>query len=364
MNYEQRTNKGFTLIELAVAVGILTVVLAFASVIFKVSIGTSRTAMANAEVMQKLRAITEQLNADFKGLRKDTPLLIWFRQEPNDPNNRYDQIMFFANGDFQSTQLYSKTTEMPDPAGDKFVMGNVARIHYSQAQSLDPDDNIIKEPFDIEDEKARLLGRRQHILTADQYVDIWPDANTSNFNTSFKEKTGGVYKNEIYEHDSLPLSYWKIVERREYKDTDEIIDICFGYRPWVDKDDPDTYHKLMCEGVGNFAIQWAYWNSDDTNPNDDKLCWYPSDDPLGDGSVDSHFTLINEDKFGVFFNIPGSAPISDWYPIGDTKIEYRPGDEFTSVFYPDAIKFTFTLYDSKGIIEKSRRFTHIVYLEK
>ncbi|GAG60925.1 unnamed protein product, partial [marine sediment metagenome] len=31
-------------------------------------------------------------------------------------------------------------------------------------------------------------------------------------------------------------------------------------------------------------------------------------------------------------------------------------------YWPKALKFTFTLYDSKGILEKSRTFTHIVYL--
>jgi hypothetical protein len=30
--------------------------------------------------------------------------------------------------------------------------------------------------------------------------------------------------------------------------------------------------------------------------------------------------------------------------------------------YPRAFKFTFTLYDSKGVIKEGREFTHIVYL--
>jgi hypothetical protein len=30
--------------------------------------------------------------------------------------------------------------------------------------------------------------------------------------------------------------------------------------------------------------------------------------------------------------------------------------------YPDSIKFTFTLYDSKGILKTGRRFEHIVYI--
>ena len=60
MNYKLRTNKAFTLIELLVAIGILAVVMSFASVIFRVSIDAYRTAIANAEIMQKLRAITNQ----------------------------------------------------------------------------------------------------------------------------------------------------------------------------------------------------------------------------------------------------------------------------------------------------------------
>jgi hypothetical protein len=32
--------------------------------------------------------------------------------------------------------------------------------------------------------------------------------------------------------------------------------------------------------------------------------------------------------------------------------------------YPDMIKFTFTLYDSRGIIKGGRRFEHIIYIGK
>ncbi|MHC4573629.1 MAG: PulJ/GspJ family protein, partial [Planctomycetota bacterium] len=63
--------KAFTTIELVVAVGILAMVLSFAGVIFKISVESQRAAAANAEIMQKLRTITSQLSADFKGLRKD-----------------------------------------------------------------------------------------------------------------------------------------------------------------------------------------------------------------------------------------------------------------------------------------------------
>ncbi|MHC4157360.1 MAG: type II secretion system protein [Planctomycetota bacterium] len=48
--------RGFTLIELVVAVAILALISSFAGAIFSVSIDSHRTAMANAEIMRKLRA--------------------------------------------------------------------------------------------------------------------------------------------------------------------------------------------------------------------------------------------------------------------------------------------------------------------
>src|SRR4030042_120928 len=109
MNNKLRTYKAFTLIELLVAMGILAMVLSFASVIFRVCIDSHRTAIANAEIMQKLRAITNQLNDDFKGLQKDGYLVLHCellnRKEYEDLNPydfRADRIYYFCTGDFQS----------------------------------------------------------------------------------------------------------------------------------------------------------------------------------------------------------------------------------------------------------------------
>jgi hypothetical protein len=65
-----------------VAMGILAMVMGFASVIFRVSINAHRTALANAEIMQKVRAITDQLNADFKGLNKDGEIFMAWVAKP------------------------------------------------------------------------------------------------------------------------------------------------------------------------------------------------------------------------------------------------------------------------------------------
>jgi hypothetical protein len=175
---------------------------------------------------------------------------------------------------------------------------------------------------------------------------------------------GADKKNERYEHDSNSLAKWKTVGGNEYDN--EIIPACFYFEPYIDMGEPNTFHKLMCEGVGSFAIQWAYWDSVDK-----RFYWFPSSDPDGNPSTpDSHFSLICpvcDKKFGVFFNVPAPQITSNrWYAVDG--VQYSSGSNFPAGFYPKAIKFTFTLYDSKGIIKEGGRagriFTHIVYLRE
>ena len=370
MNNKQRTN-GFTLIELLVAVGILAIVLSFAGVIFRVCINSHRTAIANAEIMQKLRAVTDQLNADFKGLRKDAPLFIWFQQDPNNPDQRYDQIMFFADGDFQSIQLYDYNGNVgflvPAPTGAS-IRGNVARIYYGQAYSRDSRDDMMRYPFNLP-EIDRALTRNQHILTDEPGIIDW----FANFNVV--EVVYDKYpNNDFYEHDRLSLSEWKMVDRAAYETL--IIPACFDVRPQIDIHDPNTFHKLMSEGLGSFAVQLGYWDPGPdlvVNSVDDYYGWYPSYDSDGDpATIDSHFLSMGpmSHMFGVYFNTPELPdelnPIESWYRIEDGNVQYSAVPDiktFAQEFYPDALKFTFKLYDSKAIIKEGRTFTHIVYLD-
>jgi len=354
-----------------VAVGLLAMVLSFAGVIFNVSIESHRMASANAEISQKLRAITDQLNADFGGIWADAPLLIWFEHEdptdPEDDPNRYDQIMFFADGDFQSTQLYDGAPLEPRDTGTP-IWGNTARVQYGQARveivgaDKNPSPQDVSDPDELEPPE-RVLGRRQHILTLPpdatepKRPKEWPAKNLGDFYSD--SETYPYWPNDAYEHDSLSLAEWQTVDGSDY---DDILEACFEDRPLVGLYDPYTYHNLMCEGVGSFAIQWAYWDD-----GEERFLWFPSDDPDGDGSTaDSHFDLMGDDEFGVLFNVPAPAAIPSWEFIDDENVMYDSGEPFESTFFPKALKFTFRLYDSRGLIKedgrKGRVFTHIVYL--
>jgi len=346
MNYKLRTNKAFTLIELLVAIGILAVVMSFASVIFKVSIGAYRTSIANAEIMQKLRAITNQLNTDLKGLRKDGEIfVVWVAaQKPNtnpaDPNSheRFDRIMFFADGDFQSYRA------------NPIIRGNTARICYMLAKR----GNFKAQ---VQDRTRRVLARSLHILTADPSLADFPDPN------SFSDAQWYVWNNR-YEYDKISLEGWKNIAWDNKIDmltamsdiqvgTSSVSEAIRGVA--VEPADANSIHMLLCEGVGELKIQGWY---------DAQQRWIPEVDPDGDGDLaDTHFFLTDPNR------VPGVLyPYPPYGLVNMNNINYRGQiNEAHFNTIPGlgrAFKFTFTLYDSKGIIKKGMTFTHIVYLDK
>jgi len=352
--------RAFTLIELVVALGILAVVMSFASVIFRVSIDSHRVALANAEIMQKLRVITEQLDADFQGWRKDGDLfIIWDAERKSDysgPNandplafERFDRIMFFTTGDFQ--------TYKADPA----VRGNVARVCYTLVSR--PADNAVGRLRPQEQEPAeRMLARTVHILVPTADPDDKLDTG------SFTDEQWREWNSSL-EHDNISLQEWMQIPRAEKIDILSVVgDVTIAGAATsttseaargvvIDLSQPDPVHALLCDGVGQFAVQG--WN-------DTEQRWMPEVNPDGDEELDddSDFLLEGDDLD------PNDNP-GIWYPRGavtlrDVTYEASRIDEAHLHEIPGlgrALKFTFTLYDSKGLLTGGRTFTHIVYLD-
>jgi len=356
---------GFTLIELTVSVGLLVVVLLIASTIFRVSIESHRIATANAEIMQKLRAITQQLNADFSGLRKDGEIAVaWVARKVNttypagdpradldidDPDGyvRMDRIMFFTAGDFQSYKA--------NPP----VRGNLARVCYQLARDADDD-----KPGG-QKRSRRMLTRTQHILTDEGGLDPFPNVATTNMSTPMWRSW-----NNTYEYDVISLDAWKYLPLAAKLNmltvimdvtvgTSAIAESVRGVR--IDKRDSATLHNLLCEGVGEFSVQG--WH-------DGQGRWVPSVDPDGNGSLaDSDFFLSGGSPDPN--NVPGLLYPNP--PYGsltmDGTLGAYPASRVSEAYFNEipglgrALKFTFTLYDSKGVLPKGRTFTHIVYLD-
>jgi prepilin-type N-terminal cleavage/methylation domain-containing protein len=354
--------KAFTLLEMVVALGILALILSFAGVIFRVSIESQRLALANAEIMQKYRTITSQLDEDLRGLCRDGEIfIIWSvdRKPGSDPArrdaaayDRFDRIMFFTSGDFQTY----------DSSGTR---GNVARVSYALARgpsldSVDPNVAPLQKP------ERRMLARTQHIL-------VPPPAPTLD-TRGFTEAQWRDW-NCRTEVDRISLAEWKQIPDTEKMDMLSIIgEVTIGEDPnrstttseaakgvTISRSDPNTLHLLLCEGVGQFAVQG--WN-------DKRGRWMPEIYPNGDGNLNDSDFIVKGGDIDVA-SCPGV-----WYPHGGVIMGGITDEELAQevpVFDEDhfdlipglgrALKFTFTLYDRRGLIRQGRTFTHIVYLD-
>ena len=287
MNRKLRTRRAFTLIELVAAIGILVVVLLFASVIFKVSINSYRTAGANAEVMQKLRAITDQLNVDFKGFRKDGYLVLRsellnrneYGNSPAPADFRADRLFYFSTGDTQAWKVSN-------------VRSNITKVYFGHDYR-----SLNNTTFPV---SKWSLARDAKLITP-FFSDI--DANNISY-ADFKANVAGT------ENQAQNLLVSGIP-----------IDIQI---------DPNDVRGLMCRNVGEIKIEWT----NGLKAMGDIMLW---------------FGLLLPSGVGFPVEDPGPPYIATWTPLTPEQ------------FWPKALKFTFKIYDSKGILKQGRIFTHIVY---
>lgn len=377
---------GFTLIELVVAVGVLAVVMAFSGVIFEMTAETRQVSSANSEIMEKFRTIKRQLDADFSGLRKDSPVYIWFDIDP-DSGERFDEIMFFANGDFQSIQTYGNdytSKYAPDELGSRVISGNTARVWYGHAKIWDKYDDVggdwinpqvqqygTNHPEKLLRKNRRILSRRRNILTVDNNIEKYLSVNDiSDINepVSYPPYDNDYLKRDIYEHDSMSLSQWQVA-LRDSTNARRLVSACmWDGRPEVGVDDPNTYHLMFSEGVSSFAVQWGYRVT--LTGGRTEWRWFPSDDPDKTGNYSDFERMWSEkgelaigEPFGVYFNSAGLG--SNFYSPSDVEYYNPENSSYQNFggFFPRALKFTFRIYDEKGVIEGGRKFSYIVYLD-
>ncbi|OQA01056.1 MAG: hypothetical protein BWY69_01497 [Planctomycetes bacterium ADurb.Bin401] len=235
----KKMKKAFTLTELLVAIGLLAAVLTASTIIFHYSIEAHRTAMATAEIMHSVRAITDQLNLQLAGLRKDGCLMIG--ASTNGSNN----LKFFSVGDFQSS--------FKDD-----VRSNIAWMYFGPA----------------ENDSNNLLLDIKLLTPGESGVDV------------------------DYEDKSF-IQYQEDIINGNYPDAVHDIDL-------------DNPYNLLAQRISDIEIEWT------------------------DGSVGA-----------VYKNILWQGS-KTWEPTDND--------------WPKALKFRFTIHDSKNILKGGKTFEHIVYI--
>jgi hypothetical protein len=250
----------------------LGVLLAVSGVIFGAAVKAYRTAEATAQISRKLAAITDQLNADFMGIRKNMPAAVSFDVDDPCLPVRLDRIIFFADGDFQSVLQYDGQT----------VAGNVASIFYGQSDSPDPN---LPEP---EDRRRKILARKQTIFTADPCL---PDPfDPCSIPT--------------YEYEKRSLAEW-LANRPTRKE--------WIRRPDVDINVEECIPMFMTDGVDDFTIQF-----DNGINADGSLNWWPTD---------------AEVAAGMPYAQPYPRAVKFTFTLYDSQGIFREGKTFTHIVY-------------------------------
>jgi hypothetical protein len=278
---------------------------------------------------------------------------------------RFDRIMFFTTGDFQA---YGANAER----------GNVARICYTLARGPSASPTEPNRP-ETQKPRARVLARTQHIL-----IPPMPGSNDKPLDTSKFTTQDWLAWNSQQEIDRISLEEWKriplsqkinmlsVIGDRDVKAGTSSGELTSTTAPeargvLIDSAQPATIHSLFCRGVGQFAVQgwndakgrWMpevnpnEYDADPNDPNDDDGL-KDSDFPLNAGKTDLDYEenpALLYPRGGSFLQDPNN-PV----PLDEEHFNQIPG-------LGRALKFTFTLYDSRNLIKDGRTFTHIVYLD-
>ena len=152
MRTDVRTNSregGFTLLELLLAIGVLTFVSVAISAIFGTIGDTVDRGKRISELNQFASRIESVMRQDFANMSRDGFLVIRHEYaaaglptdgliplsegDPNPRPRRVDQIMFFATGEYSSAR--------PDIYAGLNASSNEARIYYGHGQKRTPDFN-------------------------------------------------------------------------------------------------------------------------------------------------------------------------------------------------------------------------------
>ncbi len=381
-------NKAFTILELLVAMALLVAMMAISGMVFKMAVDAHRRADATGQVTRKLRAIVNQLDADFRGLNEQAEMTMVWVPVPMDAQGnalplttppasvhhygRFDRVVFFANGNFQSyspqppsnpDQIIPVSVPTLVRNTSKLVQGDMALICYM------PANNSAGTAAKDQSPRTRILARSQHILASDRelvgdpdpttgltyplYVN--PTLSTGNLATAFSPSFI-----QRFEYINLSILQWLYMDRlNQMSNKGLVLSRMTGVSIWngnatggglsVDPRAVDplnkNIHMLLCEGVGEFSIQ--SWHNGQQR-------WYPDIIRNSDGSI-----------AGMDFFFTGNQLNSKWLSWSPSLAGM--GSDFsadpTMGGIGRALKFTFTLYDSHGVFKNGKTFTHIIYLK-
>ena len=191
----RRRARGFTLVELMIAVAVLVVIIVATSKIFGTAGKVTSLGQATADVLQETTAIERQLRRDFERLAPNGVFAIRCVSVQNDINVplgpllnpalpedatiRADQLLFFTNG-VQSIQTYRQGSGSRHKG-----QGTAARVYYGHAFQL-PEAKAVDS-----DQDPDYVLAHDPLVIADNPLVPWYSGTYGMVTTVFRRNTSG-----------------------------------------------------------------------------------------------------------------------------------------------------------------------------
>ncbi len=192
----RRRARGFTLVELMIAVAVLVVIIVATSKIFGTVGKLTSLGQATADVLQETTAIERQIRSDFERLAPNGVFAIRCVSIRNDINVplgpllnpalpdaaiiRADQLLFFTNG-VQSIQTYRQGPWGSNHRGQ----GTAGRIYYGHAFQL-------PEGKDVDVIDAQEVRAHDPLVIAGNPLVPWYSGTYGMIRTVFRSNSGGT----------------------------------------------------------------------------------------------------------------------------------------------------------------------------
>ncbi|MCH8344489.1 MAG: prepilin-type N-terminal cleavage/methylation domain-containing protein [Planctomycetes bacterium] len=193
--------RGFTLVELMIAVAILIVVIVATAKLFGTVSKVTGLGQASSDILQEAAAIERQIRNDFARLAPEGFFAIRSVAVPNDINVplgpllnpsllddamiRADQLVFFANG-VQSIQTFRQGA-----GSNRKGQGTAARIYYGHAFQLPQGEAVSFASFGPVGGTSYVRAHDPRLETSDPVLVPWYLGSHEMVRTVFRSDSGG-----------------------------------------------------------------------------------------------------------------------------------------------------------------------------
>ena len=358
--------RGFTIIELIVAVSLLVIIILSISLIFRSATKTISVSQALNEMMSNTRGAMSQIDRDISSVDRNGFLVI--KSISDGSGNRYDQIAFLATGRFSNLtgstaanpfsdntasnsaivwigqgvkEIAGGGTYNPAPsASDASAAMNLPTPAWTVPGGFDPNNQVSPNgtEFDF------VLCRHATLLLPSATNTIPSSSPITVFPTPDKSASVGGYSIVSSRYAAAQMTPGQlmsgILAQRTPPTTPttyEADNYCFRFRVLGDPYAVDTgsvidgtfrMHPMMLQGVPSFKVEWT----DGTPDLNGVLNWYGMGNPKNAGSTTE----------------PSSSPYTAIFSTHNKTT------------WPKAVKITFRAVDQRDMLRGGRQFVQII----